>query len=299
MPGPAGRDSRCRPRPGGWERWCVAVDDVKAVDERDVQARLFHGDVLQAVDLGHVGDAQDRADAGANVAVQPLHAGGLGHLGDLLRQGHLGQDLVGALDGGLIVFIVAQVFGGHGRGAPFWLIGIRCRTSHSGGGRLGGSGGRGRRGGGRALRGAVAGEPADDTRRLVWQAANKLPPKRAARQLEKTATGQVNATHISSSFSTLQDRQMVGWLRVTRGWMARGGGTRLLYARWRPKGNRARPHGLRDPDNSGRGRPCRSRRIFWQDCQAPGRCDWPGNQGERQAARPWPDPATGALCSAV
>ena len=77
-----------------------AVDDVVAEEERNVEAALFDGYVLEAVDLGCVGDEEEGADgAGAGELFGGARGwaveGDLGHLAELFGEGHFGDELVG------------------------------------------------------------------------------------------------------------------------------------------------------------------------------------------------------------
>ena len=81
-----------------------AVDDVEAEEERNVEAALLDGDVLEAIDFGGVGEEEEGADgAGAH---HRIHRGAwlaedrdLGHLAEFFGEGHLGDELVGELAG--------------------------------------------------------------------------------------------------------------------------------------------------------------------------------------------------------
>ena len=83
--GRAQRDGEDRP---------VAVDGVVGEQDRDLQPRLGHRDLLQVVDLGRVGEAEHRADAVAGVLVGDLAVGEEHQLLELLLEGHLREKLV-------------------------------------------------------------------------------------------------------------------------------------------------------------------------------------------------------------
>ena len=72
----------------------VAVDRVVGEQDRDVQPRLLDRDVLEVVDLGRVGQAEDAADAGLGVRVGDLAVREQLQLLQLLVDGHLSQQVV-------------------------------------------------------------------------------------------------------------------------------------------------------------------------------------------------------------
>ena len=84
----AGRAQRDR------EDRAVAVDRVVGEEDRDVQPRLLHRDVLEVVDLRRVDEAEDRADARLRVRVGDLPVGEQLHLLQLLVDGHLAHQAV-------------------------------------------------------------------------------------------------------------------------------------------------------------------------------------------------------------
>ena len=91
----------------------VAVDRVVCEQDRDVQARLLHGDVLQRVDLGGIGQAEDAADAllrhvGKDVplCIRDLAVGEQLELLQLVGQRHLAEQ---ALDLPLDLLVAGEV----------------------------------------------------------------------------------------------------------------------------------------------------------------------------------------------
>ena len=73
---------------GRGEDRAVAVDRVVGEQDRDVQPRLLHGDVLEVVDLGRVGEREHAADTGLGVGVGDLAVGEELDLLQLLRDRH-------------------------------------------------------------------------------------------------------------------------------------------------------------------------------------------------------------------
>ena len=76
------------------------MDDVVAEEERDVEATLFDGYVLETIDLGGVGDEEEGADgSGADEFIGGAGRGrverDLGHLAEFFGEGHFGDEFVG------------------------------------------------------------------------------------------------------------------------------------------------------------------------------------------------------------
>jgi hypothetical protein len=70
------------------------VDRVVGEQDRDVEPRLVHRDLLEVPDLHGVHQAEDPAHALAGVLVGDLAVGEQLHLLELLLEGHLGQEPV-------------------------------------------------------------------------------------------------------------------------------------------------------------------------------------------------------------
>ena len=72
----------------------VAVDRVVGEEDRDVQPRLLHRDVLEVVDLRRVDEAEDPAHAGLRVGVGDLPVGEQLQLLELLADRHLAEQTI-------------------------------------------------------------------------------------------------------------------------------------------------------------------------------------------------------------
>ncbi len=95
-------------RDGRREDRAIAVDDVEAEEDRDVEARFFDGDVLVAVDFFWIGDPEHGAGAaffddlldfqavGVGEELRDWEAGELRELGDFFVEGHLLEEVGGA-----------------------------------------------------------------------------------------------------------------------------------------------------------------------------------------------------------
>ena len=79
------------------EHRAVAVDRVEREQDRDVQPRLLHRDVLEVIDLRRVGQAEDAAEPGLGLVVRGLPVRVELKLHQLLLQRHLLHQIVDLL----------------------------------------------------------------------------------------------------------------------------------------------------------------------------------------------------------
>ena len=87
------------------ENCAIAVDDVEAEENRDVEARFFYGDVLEAVDFFWIGDPEHRTGAaffddlldflavGVGEELRDRESGELRELSDFFVEGHLLEEV--------------------------------------------------------------------------------------------------------------------------------------------------------------------------------------------------------------